>query len=829
MLKRTLFSVFGLLLLFLCTAFMSCNFSEAEKSSETSSVSFEFNKNQLISRNAYSRSGDAIDSFRIQIALRGDYNDTQEVKLSSEKMTASVTFNDVAVGASVRAITFMSVESQLIYLGYSEPVKIQKGKNTITLKFINVFSESIITEQPFAYAQAEDEMYLLYTFKTTDSNDSSGNWIIIDAFNEGALASGVFDIVSRNEDNTIKSFSMTEYICKASETAYQILKNPKAQTFTPSDNTFTLKSESGKDITFTIAGNLDEVGCDTDGTIILPVNANNFNIVFDEEKSSENLYKNYYKIALKAKDIDGNEITDDITWNAKLLYAGKDINQTVINGTPVNFYSFDSENAILMPELTEDGIYRTLLTDGPYQLYISASYDEGFYSTFATIKIPDEYYYNCSANDTEKLGAIKSEIENIKSTVSIKLTGTGSEDIINGLMSSIECSAKLDFSELGLTAIADGMFKYQSNSPYRKYLSILLPETITSIGNEAFYDCSELTEIVLPDGVTEIGEAAFKNCRSLDSIYLPEGLETIGVSAFSGCSSLASLEIPDSVTTIGAHALENMYSLTAIELPSSITAIPDYLFYQDTKLEDIEFKGAITSIGERAFSSCVALEELVLPESVTSIGKYAFSACKKLASFSIPRHVTTINDYVFNQCEALPSITIPATLETIGPYAFSGCSNLSEVMFEEGGNLASIGNSAFKETKLQSIEIPDSVIIIDQYAFYNTSTLTHVTFGSGLKGIGFKAFFKTGVNGTSGTITGLPSGNWKRIQYNDSYPSTYNNAWNLICSHYLEGVAITTDNESKITDANPAAIDLTSEYDFTASSNQNNILYIDVQ
>ena len=108
---------------------------------------------------------------------------------------------------------------------------------------------------------------------------------------------------------------------------------------------------------------------------------------------------------------------------------------------------------------------------------------------------------------------------------------------------------------------------------------LVIPNSVTTIGDYAFSGCSSLTSITIPNSVTTIGSSAFKGCSSLTSITIPNSVTTIGNSAFCGCSSLTSITIPNSVTTIGEHAFYNCSSLTSITIPNSVTTIGQGAFY----------------------------------------------------------------------------------------------------------------------------------------------------------------------------------------------------------------------------------------------------------
>ena len=166
----------------------------------------------------------------------------------------------------------------------------------------------------------------------------------------------------------------------------------------------------------------------------------------------------------------------------------------------------------------------------------------------------------------------------------------------------------------------------------------------------AFYCCDSLSEIVIPSSVTSIGEGAFFRCDSLSEIVIPSSVTSIGDSAFSWCSSLSEIVIPSSVTSIGDNAFSWCSSLSEIVIPSSVTSIGDWAFSRCNSLSEIVIPSSVTSIGDSAFSFCDSLSEIVIPSSVTSIGKYAFSCCDSLSEIVIPSSVTSIGDRAFYNC-----------------------------------------------------------------------------------------------------------------------------------------------------------------------------------
>ena len=306
-----------------------------------------------------------------------------------------------------------------------------------------------------------------------------------------------------------------------------------------------------------------------------------------------------------------------------------------------------------------------------------------------------------------------------------------------------------------VTSIGDDAFKNCTSLQ-----SITIPDSVTSIGDKAFYYCKSLTDITIPDSVTTIGNYAFYNCTKLTSITLPDSVTTIGSYAFSYCTSLTSITIPDSVTSIGMQAFSGCTSLTGIwmnsnnpnyssddygvlfnknktmliaapgaivsyTIPDGVTSIGNYAFRDCTSLTSITLPDSVTSIGDAAFENCASLTSITIPDGVTSIGGSAFKYCTSLTSITIPGSVTSIGMQAFSGCTSLTSITIVDRVTSIGDYAFEDCTSLTSITLP--ASVTSIGRSAFSYCKnLTSITLPDSVTTIGQYAFSSCKSLTDV-------------------------------------------------------------------------------------------------------
>ena len=247
-------------------------------------------------------------------------------------------------------------------------------------------------------------------------------------------------------------------------------------------------------------------------------------------------------------------------------------------------------------------------------------------------------------------------------------------------------------------------------------VNYIIPNSVTSIGNKAFSDCTSLQSVTIPNSVTSIGDEAFSSCVSLQSITIPNSVTSIGDNAFFLCKSLQSVTIPNSVTSIGYNAFFLCDSLQSITIPNSVTSIGDGAFYWCESLQSVTIPNSVTSIEDYAFFGCESLQSVTIPNSVTSIGDGAFNWCKSLQSVTIPNSVTSIGDKAFSGCDSLRSITIPNSVTSIGDEAFSDCTSLQSVTIPN--SVKKIGDEAFSGCEsLQSITIPNSVTSIGNHAF----------------------------------------------------------------------------------------------------------------
>ena len=280
--------------------------------------------------------------------------------------------------------------------------------------------------------------------------------------------------------------------------------------------------------------------------------------------------------------------------------------------------------------------------------------------------------------------------------------------------------------------------------------SITIPNSVISIGYQAFRDCN-LTSIAISSFVISIGTEAFKDCYFITSITIPNSVKYIGSGAFQHCQ-ITSITIPNLVTSIEHGAFANCASLTSFSGENSKYQIIDngrclvevdgnnqtLIAFAPYNVSTYTIPSSVKSI-KAAFSGCTGLTSITIPNSVTSIGASAFFSCSSLTSVTIPNSVTSIGISAFSNCRGLTSVTIPSSVTSIGSQAFRGCTGLTSITIPN--SVTSIDNEAFSGcTGLTSITIPNLVMVLDAFTFQNCTSLTTVIINGNIVFIGQYCF-----------------------------------------------------------------------------------------
>ena len=320
---------------------------------------------------------------------------------------------------------------------------------------------------------------------------------------------------------------------------------------------------------------------------------------------------------------------------------------------------------------------------------------------------------------------------------------------------------------------------------------LIIPNSVTKIGEKAFSFCSSLRSIVIPDSVRQIEYEAFRGCSSLHSIFISDSVTKIGEGAFSSCESLQSIVVSEGNTIYDSrnncNAIIEKKSNTLVAgcshtvIPNSVTHIGWYAFSGCSSLRSIVIPDTITHIGWDAFRGCKSLprqsdglliindwlidvpkniEKITIPDIVKHIGLNAFNDYSSLQSIVIPDSVTQIDSETFCDCSSLQSIVIPNSVTHIGWNAFRGCKSLprqsdglliiNDWLIDVPKNIKKItipnlvkhiGDNSFSGcSSLRSILIPNSVTHIGEKAFVDCISLQAIVIPDSVTQIGKSAF-----------------------------------------------------------------------------------------
>ena len=313
---------------------------------------------------------------------------------------------------------------------------------------------------------------------------------------------------------------------------------------------------------------------------------------------------------------------------------------------------------------------------------------------------------------------------------------------------------------------------YSRRTQIRK---ITISEGVTSIGEYAFEECTNVTSIFIPSSVTELNEYCFSACKSMKSITIPQSVTRIADGVFDACEKLTDIyyggtdaswkHITSWNAGLGANVTIHSTGVFTGKCGDNLTwtidnnevltisgtgRIPDYndsssggnntapWYGYAYQIKKVVLGSGVQNIGNGAFAGCYGMTDITIPDGVTSIGDSAFDWCSALTEISIPGTVSSIGDSAFQGCYALTKVIIPDTVSSIGNSVFSGCSALTEISIPD--TVSSIGDSAFSRcSALTEISIPSTVSSIGSYAFSGCA-LREVEIPQGITSIQSRTF-----------------------------------------------------------------------------------------
>lgn len=232
-----------------------------------------------------------------------------------------------------------------------------------------------------------------------------------------------------------------------------------------------------------------------------------------------------------------------------------------------------------------------------------------------------------------------------------------------------------------VTSIADRLFQGRNGSENdpndNGIVSVTVPSSVRSIGDQAFASCTLLKSVRVEEGATSLGKNAFEYCYSLENVSLPSTLTSIEDYTFSTCLALRAITIPSGVSRIGSHAFFKCKNLVSVTMPDRITTIGDYTFSECTSLQSITLPASLSNISTALFNGCTALNHVEVSGSVESVGKSAFGNCITLEKLILPEGVERISEHAFDNCRSLKILSLPKTINSISTDSFYGCDNVT--------------------------------------------------------------------------------------------------------------------------------------------------------
>ena len=322
-----------------------------------------------------------------------------------------------------------------------------------------------------------------------------------------------------------------------------------------------------------------------------------------------------------------------------------------------------------------------------------------------------------------------------------------------------------NFSSLELNRSVDVTF-YET-SPFASIKDLRIGNGTISIGNQSFFQCTNLASVSYSSTSLNIGNYAFQGCNKISS-FIFSGIKTLGQGAFYDCTSLKTITIPTNIKIIQPYTFQGCTALISVSLNDSISKIGENAFYGCSGLTNLTIPKITKSIDASAFAECSGISSLTLGSSLVTIGSSVFSGCLSLSSLNIPASLRTIGESAFQNCKGLLQLYIPSTLTNVNSGAFTGCTGITTITIGEKDNpgyMLILGISPFSGcssvtslilnkvivddpssspfmslTSLVTVTISNRVTQLNTFAFYGCSKITSLTIPNSVTSIGAAAF-----------------------------------------------------------------------------------------
>lgn len=350
----------------------------------------------------------------------------------------------------------------------------------------------------------------------------------------------------------------------------------------------------------------------------------------------------------------------------------------------ITYELFDGENRATMTGLTSDNNLKGIVV------------------------IPEQIQYKSKNYVIDAIGRFDLSVENSKDIIELSLPGT---------IHQISWKAFSNCTKLQKLRLNEGIEFVVGFNGCTSLHEIEFPQSLRTIGGEAFSDCTSLRHITLPNSLQLISGKAFKGCTSLSELTLPDSLHDIGSQVFNKCKSLSLIKINESnpyLSTDGkaifnkdGSILYTAIPLTKYVVPSTVKTLKDYAFHSQTDLASITLNEGLLGIGYFSFGECTSLHTITLPSSLSKLPlNSGLSTCYSLESILVDKrniHYSSDGTALFNSKKdsliifpgGIADYTIPKTVKTIIPNAFFECDSLHNIQFEDGISDLRIASNAF--------------------------------------------------------------------------------------------------------------------------------------
>lgn len=323
-------------------------------------------------------------------------------------------------------------------------------------------------------------------------------------------------------------------------------------------------------------------------------------------------------------------------------------------------------------------------------------------------------------------GTLSGKIINPESVKQLSVIGSISNDDFQYMRENLTSIEVLDLSRATITALPERAMAFYSTMGLADNISlktVILPKTLTTIGNSAFAMCTSLKEINIPANVRALGRWMFEGCNQLAEVTLPDGITDIPASAFYNCG-IESVYIPSSVNSVGAWAFNLCNNLISITIPASVTSLGESVLRECANLKSADIQANVNTLSYNFFLSSKKLTNVKLATSITTLESNSFGNTG-LTEFVIPTHVRTVKEGAFSDNVHLETVSIPAGLQ-MSFSLFNGCTKLKNVTIAEG--VTEIGAEMFRGCiALEGIILPSTITSIRDRAFQGCSALMSIT------------------------------------------------------------------------------------------------------